>query len=207
MRMNRDAGLRSRFGSADTGATPVPLPQKDDDVAAMRGRRIAIGWAAMTFGLILSACEAPPRGATARNNLATMRTSGLSVVNRAGQRQAFTVWLAESPAEHTVGLMNVTDAELGHGQGMLFVFDRDEPRGFWMRNTIIPLDIAYIRSDGTIVKTYTMKALDESTYDSIEPARFALEVRAGQFAKQGIREGSKVQIPANVLNSPPSSSE
>jgi len=55
-------------------------------------------------------------------------------------------------------------------------------------------------ADGTIVKTHTMQPLDERGYPSIEPARFALEVRAGQFAQWGIKAGDHVELPAELLN-------
>lgn len=115
--------------------------------------------------------------------------------------QKYKVWLARTSTEQEVGLMNTTEAELPRDRGMLFLFAEDRYLSFWMRNTIIPLDIAYIRSDGTIVKTYTMKALDESGYPSIEPAQFALEVRAGEFAAHGIGRGDHVDIPQEVFNS------
>lgn len=128
------------------------------------------------------------------NNLSSMRTAPIEIVGRA----TYTSYVANTPETTELGLMNVTEAQLPIDHGMIFVFDEDRSRRFWMRNTIIPLDIAFIRSDGTIVKTYTMKVLDESIYPSIEPARFALAVRAGQFAAQHIQAGDRVNIPSYV---------
>lgn len=155
------------------------------------------------FAFLLSGCEELPRGATDRNDLSKMATAEVTVINKAGQRHTFNVWLARSPAEQTRGLMNVTEAELPHDKGMLFIFPYDQVLGFWMRNTIIPLDIAYIRSDGTIVRGLTMQALDETSRSSIEPARFALELRSGELAARGIAAGDHVEIPASVLNPAP----
>ncbi|MCK6484881.1 MAG: DUF192 domain-containing protein [Phycisphaerae bacterium] len=121
--------------------------------------------------------------------------------NAARPSHTYHVWLALSPEQQQLGLMNVTHNELPPDAGMLFVFADHRYRSFWMHNTIIPLDIAYIRGDGVIVKTYTMTPLDESGYFSIEPAQFALEVRGGQFAEKGIREGDVVEIPPSVVNS------
>jgi uncharacterized membrane protein (UPF0127 family) len=159
----------------------------------------------VVFGnLTLYGCnENLPRGSSLRNDLSKMATENVTITNRAGQKHTFSVWLARTPQEVGRGLMNVTEDELPHDRGMLFVFPYDQVLGFWMRNTIIPLDIAYIRSDGTIVRTLTMKPLDESTYPSIEPARFALEVRAGELAARSIAPGDHVEIPASVLNSNP----
>jgi uncharacterized membrane protein (UPF0127 family) len=78
---------------------------------------------------------------------------------------------------------------------MLFVFDREEPRSFWMRNTLIPLSIAYIASDGRIADIQDMQPLDETSHPSAEPAQYALEVNQGFFAERGIEVGNEVEIP------------
>jgi hypothetical protein len=113
-------------------------------------------------------------------------------------------WIADDNDERAKGLMFVTAEELapledGRERGMLFVFERDQRSGFWMRNTIIDLDIAYIRENGEIVQTFTMTALDESSYQPREAYRYALEVNAGVFAREGITAGDTVQIPDSVL--------
>jgi uncharacterized membrane protein (UPF0127 family) len=134
-----------------------------------------------------------------KNDLPKMKRA---VVNIKGH--AFDAWLAFTPQEQQTGLMNTTAAEMaptpdGHDRGMLFVFDDDRVRGFWMLNTIIPLDIAYIRSDGTIVRIDTMPPLELRIFSSVEPAQFALEVNAGRFKALGIIEGDRVEIPDGVL--------
>lgn len=115
----------------------------------------------------------------------------------------FRVWLAISFDQTQEGLMYVSQDRIADDQGMLFVFDRDDFRAFWMKNTITPLDIAFIRSDGTIVKIHTMPRLTLQTFPSLTPARFALEVKAGAFAQLGIREGDRVDIPADVFKASP----
>ncbi|MFH1419266.1 MAG: DUF192 domain-containing protein [Planctomycetota bacterium] len=141
-------------------------------------------------------CSGVPSGSTTKNDLSSMRTVPIVITNRA----AYTSYVADTSDTQLVGLMNTTEAELPESHGMIFVFQRDEYRSFWMRNTIIPLDIAYIQSSGRIVKTYTMQPLNESGYYSIEPARFVLEVRAGQFAAKGVVEGDHVEIPPELFN-------
>ncbi|MEE8170305.1 MAG: DUF192 domain-containing protein [Phycisphaerae bacterium] len=138
-----------------------------------------------------------PMGSTIKNDLESMRVATMTIVDRT----SYQAYIARQTEEITVGLMNVTEDELPADHGMLFVFEFDAFRSFWMRNTIIPLDIAFIRSDGTIVKIHTMEPLTERGYSSVEPARFALEVRAGQFAEHGVREGDHVEIPTAVFNS------
>ncbi len=140
----------------------------------------------MQFG-----CTEIPRSSTEKNDLSSMDVVDIEVVGRTTYRCT----IADTGASQLLGLMNITEEELPADCGMIFVFTYDAYHSFWMRNVVIPLDIAYIRSDGTIVKTYTMEPLNEGGYPSIEPARFVLEVRGGQFAEWGITEGDHVNIP------------
>jgi uncharacterized protein len=167
----------------------------------IRTRFLFTAVAAPVLAVVVCGCAADPgtatpRPTTPRNDFSKMRTATIVITGR----KSFTAYVADTETTREVGLMNVTEAELPADRGMIFVFDQDRLLSFWMRNTIIPLDIAYIRSDGTIVKTHTMHPLDERGYPSIEPARFALEVRAGQFAQWGIRAGDHVELPAELLN-------
>jgi uncharacterized membrane protein (UPF0127 family) len=111
----------------------------------------------------------------------------------------FDVAVAKSPSEQQLGLMNVKFDELGRNEGMLFVFPQEQQLAFWMKNTLIPLDIAYINSQGRIVRIQTMRPLDLSTYPSGHPARVALEVHGGRLAALSIAEGDTVQIPESIL--------
>jgi uncharacterized protein len=104
-----------------------------------------------------------------------------------------TVECARSQSEQTYGLM--FRDRLGENDGMLFFFDSDGYRNFWMKNTRIPLSIAYISSRGDIMEMYDMKPLDTSiTYPSKYPCRYVLEVNQGWFKKNGIKVGSQVII-------------
>lgn len=97
---------------------------------------------------------------------------------------------AESRAE---GLMH--REELPENQGMLFVFDSSQILSFWMRNTFIPLDIAFINENGRIVDIQRMAPLDETKqYISAKPALYALEVNAGWFKAHGINVGAQVKF-------------
>jgi len=112
--------------------------------------------------------------------------------------------LSDNDDERKKGLMFGTADQMrphddGRQRGMLFVFPRDEMGGFWMRNTIIDLDIAFIRDDGTIVQTFTMAALDERSYTPRSMYRYALEVNAGVFERFEVKAGDHVEIPESVL--------
>lgn len=80
--------------------------------------------------------------------------------------------------------------KLGPNEGMLFVFERPSAQCFWMRNTRIPLSIAFMEDNGNIVNIADMKPFDESSHCSAKPVRFALEMDQGWFAKRGIGAGS-----------------
>ena len=75
---------------------------------------------------------------------------------------------------------------------MLFVFESAEPLGFWMKNTYIPLSIAYIDNGGRILNIEDMAPQTETTHWSKGPGRYALEMRKGWFAERGIRAGDRV---------------
>ncbi len=90
----------------------------------------------------------------------------------------------------SIGLMNRFSLATDHG--MIFVFAQSEPLAFWMKNTFIPLSIAYIDSKGVIVNIVDMKPQDESTHPSAGPAMFALEMKQGWFKERGIVAGDKV---------------
>lgn len=78
---------------------------------------------------------------------------------------------------------------LPEGRGMLFVYPSARVRSFWMKNTRIPLSIAFADSDGTIVRIADMAPLDTSTTSSLTPARYALEVNQGWFERHGVERG------------------
>ncbi len=115
----------------------------------------------------------------------------------------FHVWLALTPEQQQEGLMFVPQDRIADDEGMLFVFDREQVLNFWMKNTVTPLDIAYARADGEIVKIHTMPPLTTQTFSSVEPALFALEVKAGTFSKLGIREGDVLEVPDEVFKQLP----
>lgn len=103
------------------------------------------------------------------------------------------VELAQTTLERSRGLM--FRKEMADNRGMLFVFDDDEIRSFWMKNTFIPLTIAYIDRDKRIINMLDMIPInEEKTYRSAGPARYALEVNQGWFAARGVRPGDHVQF-------------
>jgi uncharacterized membrane protein (UPF0127 family) len=75
---------------------------------------------------------------------------------------------------------------------MLFVFDEPSQQCFWMRNTLIPLSIAFLAEDGTVVNLADMKPQSDDSHCSARPVRFALEMNQGWFAKRGVKPGTRI---------------
>ena len=96
---------------------------------------------------------------------------------------------ATEPAR-TTGLMNRFSLQPDHG--MLFVFDAPQPLAFWMKNTYVPLSIAFIARDGTIINIADMAPQTENTHPSRGLALYALEMKKGWFAERGITTGAAV---------------
>lgn len=100
------------------------------------------------------------------------------------------VEVADTPETRTRGLM--FRENLPENGGMLFVFPESRRRSFWMKNTLVPLSIAYIREDWVILEIYEMEPQSLEAVPSRNPARYALEVNQGFFAEHGIEPGSRV---------------
>ena len=98
--------------------------------------------------------------------------------------------IAATPEQQATGMMFRTS--MGTNEGMLFVNDDAGVRCFWMRNTLVPLTIAFIADDGTIVNTADMEPRSEKSHCSAQPVRFALEMNLGWFAKRGIKPGARI---------------
>lgn len=107
-----------------------------------------------------------------------------------------TAELATTPKERERGLMFRT--RMAENHGMLFIFPDDQQLSFWMKNTKIPLSIAFISSDGVIKKIADMQPESLNTTLSDYSVRYALEVNKGYFSRNGIAVGMKVRLPADL---------
>jgi hypothetical protein len=102
-----------------------------------------------------------------------------------------TAEVAYSDADRTRGLMH--RRMLPENRGMLFVFPQTTSLSFWMKNTYIPLSIAFIDDTGTIINIADMKPLTTDAHNSAGPARYALEMNRGWFRKHDIGSGAKIE--------------
>lgn len=136
----------------------------------------------LVVGLLWAAAPAIPAG-----------LETLEIASKTGVH-AFSVELATTEAEREKGLMY--RKSLPEGQGMLFDFQRDQEVGFWMKNTYIPLDMIFIRSDGRIWRiAENTEPLSERIVPSNGPVRAVLEVIGGTARKLGIAPGDRVAHP------------
>jgi len=104
--------------------------------------------------------------------------------------QKLEVEIASTPQTRALGLMNRFSLRTDHG--MLFVFETPQPLAFYMKNTYVPLSIAFVDARSRILNIEDMRPLDESTHWSKGQALYAIEMRQGWFASKGIGPGDAV---------------
>lgn len=107
------------------------------------------------------------------------------------------VEIARTEKEKARGLM--FREKLAENEGMLFIYEREEILSFWMKNTFLPLSIAFLDREGRIIDIQDMEPFSEKTHYSPKPAQYALEVNKGWFRKNGIRVGDFVKIPPFIF--------
>lgn len=115
----------------------------------------------------------------------------LSVVTADGKSHNFTVELALDSDQRALGLMN--RREMADGHGMLFDFGTTRQVMMWMKNTYLPLDMLFVRADGTVATIRENAVpLSEAIIDSREPVAFVVELNAGTVKRLGFAEGNRV---------------
>ena len=102
------------------------------------------------------------------------------------------VEVAKTDGERAKGLME--RASLGKDEGMLFIFEAEGIHGFWMKNTLIPLSIAFADKDGRILRITDMKPLTLESHAPPKPVLYALEMKQGWFAANGIKVGDVIRF-------------
>ena len=161
----------------------------------MKSFRLPVG---VVVAASLFACHAETPVANASQEPSRHAVSGLDLVPleiaSRGRVHRFTVEVAGTEEEQAQGLM--FRESLADDAGMIFPFSPPRPASFWMRNTLIPLDMIFIRSDGTIARIAANTVpLSEESVQSGETVAAVLELRGGRAAELGIREGDRVSWP------------
>lgn len=142
--------------------------------------RLASRFLFLVFGLALASGVGAQSGP--QPTLPTTRlTAGMHII---------TAELATTDRSRTIGMMFREKTAPNHG--MLFVFEYKAQQCFWMRNTPLPLSIAFIEDDGTILQITDMAPRNDSLHCSQRPVRFALEMEQGWFARKGLAVGAKL---------------
>ena len=137
---------------------------------------LALGLALLAFA---AAADEP------QMNLPRVRlTAGMHVID---------AQVASTPEQRMIGLMH--RKEMPQQEGMLFVFEQPTQQCFWMKNTLLPLAIAFIADDGTIVNLDEMKPQTLDSHCSAKPVRYVLEMNTGWFSRKGIKAGTKLSGP------------
>lgn len=163
-------------------------------------QRHSLLWAAVV--LLLFALAGCGSGGNGNGSDSSQRAFPLASLAQTDVRiggDTFRVWVMDTPARRNEGMMFLSDSEVGTDEGMLFVYPGERPLSFWMRNTGIPLEIAYIDGDGRIFTIAQMTPFDETGVESGGPAMYALEFKQGTLARHNIVPGMTVEIPANII--------
>lgn len=159
----------------------------------MNVRKLMIALLGLLCGAIafqeLRAQDAPRAAATATTSPATLPSIEVTIGT-----ERLTLEVADDPSEQETGLMFRKSMPADHG--MLFVFKWGEVRSFWMRNTLIPLDIIYLDEAAKVLNVERMIPLDESAVRSDGKARYAIELNAGEAKRIGVKRGDVVALPA-----------
>jgi len=136
------------------------------------------------LSLIALLCGLPPDPAHAQSAPAAQ------TVQLGAGMHVITAEIAATDAARSRGLMY--RKELAPNHGMLFVFENANVQCFWMRNTVLPLSIAFIQEDGIITNIDDMQPMTDTSHCSSAPVRYVLEMEQGWFAKRGIQAGKKI---------------
>ncbi len=115
---------------------------------------------------------------------------------RAGHNVTLNVEVADEPQERAQGLMN--RQSLPDDAGMLFVWPADTAASFWMRDTVIPLSIAFVTAGGVVIDIQDMEPLSEERIAAPQPYRYAVEVNQGWFGDNDVRVDDVLQLPVGV---------
>ena len=135
---------------------------------------------------------APANSASASSSVSATNSASAATVLVIFGNDTVRAEVANTPATRSQGLMN-RDA-VPDGTGMLFVFDNEAIRSFWMQNTYVALDVAFIDANFRIVDIQQMEPQTSDVHDGARPAMFALEVRQGWFAEKGVEVGDRCQL-------------
>lgn len=141
---------------------------------------------ALVLALAAPSCKNEPQPAPAEPYTVAMKVGS----------ETFRLEIADTPRKQQLGLMH--RKSMPADRGMLFVFEDERERSFWMKNTHIPLDIVYADVDGKVVSVKPMQPMDESPVPSDGAAKYAVEINQGAAKRAGVKAGDVLVIPSEV---------
>ena len=133
------------------------------------------------FGLVLTALAA----------VAMASPQSLPIVELSAGMHRIEAEVAHTDQSRRIGLMH--RESMPEQRGMIFVFTQEAQHCMWMRNTLIPLSVAFLDGDGRVLNIEDMQPLTEDSHCAVAPARFALEMNQGWFARRGVGEGARIR--------------
>jgi hypothetical protein len=155
---------------------------------------LSLAAALLPLQLMSAACQSQGSEPQLQRSVAGLEQVPLTVTTASGKVHRFTVEVARTPEEQAQGLMN--RQSVAPDAGMIFPMTPPRAASFWMKNTLVPLDIIFVRPDGTIVR------IEENTVPlslepvvSTEPVSAVLELAGGRSAELGIKAGDRVSWP------------
>lgn len=179
--------ILSACGAVEPTATPIAPPTSTTSQGSTPE--------AQTTYVPPTALVGTPRpGAVATLTAApALKTGTLTILNADGQEVNIHVEIADDEMSREVGLMHRTSMDTD--AGMIFDFGGESTGGFWMQNTLLPLSIAFITADGTILNIEDMQPLDTNITEAAGTYNYALETNQGWFRARNIVPGGKVLLP------------
>ncbi|MEY8877919.1 MAG: DUF192 domain-containing protein [Leptothrix sp. (in: b-proteobacteria)] len=155
---------------------------------------LTVGWrllaAGRSLGLAVALLLSAPAWLAPQQAQAQEAAQKLAAIQLTAGMHLINAEVAQTPAQREIGLMH--RKTMPANEGMLFVFERREMACFWMRNTLLPLSIAFLDDDGEIVNIDDMAPQTETSHCPRVPVRYALEMNQGWFAKRGIKAGTPI---------------
>ncbi|MBX6765445.1 MAG: DUF192 domain-containing protein [Rubrobacteraceae bacterium] len=151
--------------------------------------------ALLALFILVTGCTGGVSGSSSTSHARAqhLATKTLTIYASDGRKVRVKAEIADTGLEREKGLMYRTSMPENHG--MLFVFDHPAVLRFWMKNTLIPLSVAFIDSKGRIVDIQSMEPRTETVHSSTKPAQYALEMNQGFFRRHHIEVGDRVELP------------
>lgn len=180
----------SNSGSATDGNSPSTTSTGGTPVSSSSA---STGTTSTTTGSV------DPKPDPTQNPNRVFQLKDLKVATVTANGHRIQAWLMDTAAKREEGMMWLKDPDVKENQGMLFVFPSEETNmGFWMDNTILPLDIIFIGKNKRALNIQRGKPFDQTSLPASGPAMYVLELKQGVSQKYGIKSGTLIDFPSSI---------